>query len=110
MSIIWLATLLLYGYIFGWQHIHPLHWLLLGTLLYGDIYTLQNKQGETQSGQTSSIGQDYTCPHCGTVTSRYATRLQCDCHKERGEIVNLGGILHLPDDAIPNQTKEEEQP
>jgi hypothetical protein len=40
------------------------------------------------------IFTDYKCPYCGVITSKYCTKLQCDCYKEKDEIVNLGGIFH----------------
>ena len=53
------------------------------------------------------IGGDYTCPHCNTVTSHYATKLQCDCHRNSGQGINFGGILHLPADADATATDED---
>lgn len=43
---------------------------------------------------TIPIFDDFKCPHCGQITSKYCTNLQCGCHKKEGEIVNLGGIIH----------------
>lgn len=42
------------------------------------------------------IFEDYECVICKKITSRWATKLQCNCHNEKGFFVNLGSILHVP--------------
>jgi hypothetical protein len=38
MTLVWLATLLVYGCLFGLGHIAPLFWLLLAPMILQDIY------------------------------------------------------------------------
>jgi hypothetical protein len=42
------------------------------------------------------VFQDYTCPICGTVTSKHCTKLKCDCHKRIGVTVHFNGIVNFP--------------
>jgi len=42
------------------------------------------------------IFKDYVCPTCGIITSKWCTKLLCDCHKKEGEIIIFGGIWHFP--------------
>ena len=53
---------------------------------------------EEQAFTISSVPvcRDYTCPHCGTVTSKWCTKAQCDCHKKHNDALVLGGIWHMP--------------
>jgi len=49
--------------------------------------------------------EDYICPTCGMKTSKYCTRLKCDCHIKENRIVDFGGILHFkPTEHKRNQT------
>ena len=53
------------------------------------------------------IGEDYTCPHCNTVTSHYATKLQCDCHRNSGQGISFGGVVTLPACSDATETEED---
>lgn len=42
------------------------------------------------------IFTDYICPTCKTVTSKWCTKIQCDCYKKEEKIIIFGGITHFP--------------
>jgi hypothetical protein len=41
------------------------------------------------------VGANYTCPECGIVTSKWCTKLKCDCHVKSGIAISFGRVLHF---------------
>ena len=55
-----------------------------------------------------AIGEDYVCPECGKMTSRFCTKLQCDCWKRSTTLISLGGIVHIAQEVPPAGQKSDD--
>ena len=49
---------------------------------------------------------NYKCPHCEKITSKWATKIGCNCHIEKQEIVCFNGIFYLELKGISNGDDE----